>query len=232
MAAKDIEVDILSPSHSVYVNSRHMTGGYSQDNVTFSGENSRQMFHPSDSIAQNHRTTVGWTSANSVNVPWNSTNNVIQQNPIHSENNCFYKSNVSNPYNFSNWNSSVAESTQNSINFSYANGSNSYNTSISDSSGIPDISRLSMNEADSSLVFYRPPTESNNVESRLFELQNSKYPNYGTQAQRIQSYACSIVPVRSPQDMSEAGFFAISKFSIKKIIVTTILCIHFLAHLA
>jgi hypothetical protein len=75
---------------------------------------------------------------------------------------------------------------------------------------------LSLSETNSSFVFSRPPSygyASNQQNKVSMQLQNSKYPNFRTMAQRIQSYLLSTAPVRNPENMSEAGFFAISKFN-------------------
>ena len=190
------------PSHPDYSNtspdrSRHSP--CSRDNLTINGDRSRQPCQPSDtcSSVNNYRIT---DSRNSVNE--NSRNNVIsniQQNSDHSSGHNFSHRNDSNNINSESTLRPIYNSTTNRT----TNNDNMLHT----------MGSLSLSETNSSFVFNRPPSYgyANNQQNKIpMQLQNSKYPNFRTMAQRIQSYILSTAPVRNPENMSEAGFFAIT----------------------
>lgn len=207
----DVETDCPSPSYtngrvpshpdynntSPYV-SRHSP--CSRDNLTFNGDRSRQPCQPSDSSVNNYRIT---DSRNSVNE--NSRNNVIsniQQNSDHSSGHNFSHRSDSNNI--------TSESTLRPIYNSTTNRTTNNNNMLH------TLDRLSLSETNSSFVFNRPPSYGygNNQQNKIsMQLKNSKYPNFRTMAQRIQSYPLSTAPVRNPENMSEAGFFAMGKFN-------------------
>lgn len=205
----DVETDCPPPSHTegrvpshpgLYSNTSPYVSRHSRDSLTFNGDRSIQPCQPSDSSVYNYRITDSRKSVNE-----NSRNNVIsniQQNSDHSSGNNFSHGNGSNNIH--------SESTLRPI-------YNSTNRTTNDDTMLPTMDSLSLSETNSSFVFNRPPSygyANNNQQNKIpIQLQNSKYPNFRTMAQRIQSYTLSTAPVRNPDNMSEAGFFAISKFN-------------------
>ncbi|VDI13697.1 baculoviral IAP repeat-containing protein 7/8 [Mytilus galloprovincialis] len=272
----DIEIDSLPPgsqlndfSGSYHSNQRSypqrsiFPDGLSRDNFAFSGDESRQVSHPSDSSRLSERTTFTGTNGsahdiyqNSINVTANSSpgyNLSFRQTSSNNDtnsgynfshrhnvgaNDCGYNfshrnntsDNESDGYNFS-YRPNARDTDNSGYNFSHRNendrtnsqnnqsilhsnnSSNGHNIFQNSETSVPEISNLSMNESDSSFVFNRPQSHVNtrhNQQHAQIKLENSKYANYRNEAQRIQSYAYSTAPVRSPQTMSDAGFFAIS----------------------
>lgn len=126
--------------------------------------------------------------------------------------------------------SSRNRTTSNQLSTSESDNYQNYSNNVSDNlsvasslrgSEIPNIDHLSLNETDSqsAFVFHRPQSDvrtPNNKGSQLKELKNSKYPNYKDMTKRMESYAYSLATVRNPRAMSDAGFFAISKFFIQR----------------
>lgn len=270
----DIEIDSLPPGSQLndfsgshpsiqrsYQQPSLLPAGISRDNFAFSGDDSRQVFHPSDSSRPSERTIFTGTNGSSRSVYGNSINVIANSSPGY---NVSYRQTLSNNdtnsgYNFSYRQTSSNNDINSGYNFSHRhnsgdndcgyNFSHRHNASDTDNSGynfshrneadrtnslnnqsivhsdnghnifsnsetlVPEISNLSVNESDSSFVFNRPQSHVNtrhNQQHAQIKLENSKYANYRNEAQRIQSYAFSTAPVRSPQIMSDAGFFAIS----------------------
>lgn len=186
------------PSHPDYSNTSPYVSRHSRDSLTFNGDRSRQPCQPSDSSVYNYRIT---DSRNSVNE--NSRNNVssnIQQN-----------SDLSSGHNFSHRNGSYNINSESTLRPIY---NSTTNRTTNNDNMLSTMDNLSLSETNSSFVFNRPPSYGNayNQQNKIsIPLQTSKYPNFRTKAQRIQSYPLSTAPVRNPENMSEAGFFAISK---------------------
>lgn len=207
----DIEVDSLpppgaglhsgsqwhgySPSQTSY-SSRSPTNvvtSFSRDNLR-NGDNSRTLCHPSDSSVPYQR------ASNILNSDFYRNSTLVSANTLTSP--VLQSSYSSQGYNFSHRNNSDDTSNQS---YSY-NGSNSR---ISTDHGLPSLSSLSLNSPNPSFVFNRPASHTSNPQNRLMQLQNSKYPDYKTVAQRVQSYAYSTASIRNTELMSEAGFFGI-----------------------